>query len=100
LKITLLHNAQKQGLMLYNMKPWPKTRHALQHDAMVTYSIRNDRFFLIHHIYAFTIHITVLILLNNVLIVRSSSGPWCHVPQLCALEHVAMSHAREHDSTR
>jgi hypothetical protein len=45
LKITLLHNAQKQGLMLYNMKPWPKARHALQHDAMVTYSIRNDRFF-------------------------------------------------------
>ncbi|KAG9438751.1 hypothetical protein H6P81_021289 [Aristolochia fimbriata] len=37
----------------------------------VTYSIRNRRF-LVHHIHAFTIHVTVLILLKGVLFARSS----------------------------
>ncbi|KAL2924374.1 hypothetical protein RDABS01_023608 [Bienertia sinuspersici] len=39
--------------------------------SFVTYSIR-DRGFLVHHIHAFTIHVTVLILLKGVLFARSS----------------------------
>ncbi|KAJ6952201.1 photosystem I P700 chlorophyll a apoprotein A1 [Populus alba x Populus x berolinensis] len=60
---------------------WIQNTHALAPGAtapgsggqgcFVTYSIRNRGFF-VHHIHAFTIHVTVLILLKGVLFARSS----------------------------